>query len=207
MQRATLEEEIAALEQQCAMMAARIEEEVGLGLAHMAAMEAKLSRRQQLLDEKKKALYFPHGPKISLGQNGVYFCVDDFWLESASGAFQIEMHPNRHNNSSSDSSSSSSGVGSSEERQWPHMSLTLGGTMKSPEQGVAVRFSAMGFKLAGDKGKKVPKLNFENLAVKAALSLKMTIRFNMQKQKWVAPGQDFQIKIISFRGPYGLSRG
>lgn len=71
---------------------------------------------------------------------------------------------------------------------------------------MTVQFRAEGFKLAGDKGKKIPKLAFENLKLAVSLTLQMTLSFDTNTKKWLLPSKGFNLRILSFKGPYGINR-
>jgi len=118
----------------------------------------------------------------------VYFGLDAFWLQFASGHFILNLTPDSVLHTS------------------PHMSLLLAGTSKNPSSGVTIKCKLEGFKLHGDRGSKVPKLTFENLKLHVGLTLAMKITYDMEKQSWSLPANRFNLKIISFKGPYGLNR-
>ena len=162
-----------------------IEDEASRGIEHINRLENKLGQRTDLLDEKKKKLYFPANPALVLGQDGVYVALDDFWLEFASGQFQVDLLPNQLQGGRPNTD--------------PEVKVQLMGTKSSPEKGVNMRFNAEGFKLVGDKGKRVRKIKFDNLKVTIALALSMTISFDMLRQKWVSHSKNFQLKIIFFQ--------
>jgi hypothetical protein len=67
-------------------------------------------------------------------------------------------------------------------------------------------FRSEGFRLVGDKGKKVPKLGFENLKLSVSLTLQMTLSFDPNTKKWIMPSKGFNLKVLSFKGPYGINR-
>jgi hypothetical protein len=71
---------------------------------------------------------------------------------------------------------------------------------------VTVMFRSEGFRLVGDKGKKVPKLGFENLKLSVSLTLQMTLSFDPNTKKWIMPSKGFNLKVLSFKGPYGINR-
>ena len=64
----------------------------------------------------------------------------------------------------------------------------------------------MKFKLAGDKGKGVPKINFDSLKVTIAVTVRMSLAFDVKAQLWTCPPRNFRIEVISFKGPYGINR-
>ena len=132
----------------------------------------------------------------SLGNGGVYLALSDFWLDYASGSFYMELGKDRALNA-------------------PCIKLRLaGGKEKEPaadgaeakETGVQTKIKLEGFKLAGDKGKGVPKLAFDVINITVAFSLSMRLHYDMKAAKWCLPRSDMQLKILSFKGPYGLNR-
>ena len=165
----------------------RIEKEAGLGIDHVQGLEDALRDLTDQLDLKKRSLYFPNST-YTFGSSGVYFGLDAFWLQFASGHFILNLTPDSVLHAS------------------PHMSLLLAGTSKNPSSGVTVKCKLEGFKLHGDRGSKVPKLAFENLKLQVGLTLAMKITYDMEKQSWSLPANRFNLKIISFKGPYGLNR-
>ena len=48
---------------------------------------------KDVLEDTKKRVLFPHSTTV-LGGDGVYTAFEDFWLEFASGAFNVELAPN-----------------------------------------------------------------------------------------------------------------
>lgn len=72
----------------------RINSEVSVGDAHIAALEEELLAHQEAQDATKRNLYFPNSA-LSLGSAGVYFALDDFWLELASGQFILDLVPSK----------------------------------------------------------------------------------------------------------------
>jgi len=165
----------------------RIEKEAGLGIDHVQGLEDALRDLTDQLDLKKRSLYFPNST-YTFGSSGVYFGLDAFWLQFASGHFILNLTPDSVLHTS------------------PHMSLLLAGTSKNPSSGVTIKCKLEGFKLHGDRGSKVPKLAFENLKLHVGLTLSMKITYDMEKQSWSLPANRFNLKIISFKGPYGLNR-
>lgn len=165
----------------------RIEKEAGLGIDHVQGLEDALRDLTDQLDLKKRSLYFPNST-YTFGSSGVYFGLDAFWLQFSSGHFILNLTPDSVLHAS------------------PHMSLLLAGTSKNPSSGVTIKCKLEGFKLHGDRGSKVPKLAFENLKLHVGLTLAMKITYDMQKQCWSLPANRFNLKIISFKGPYGLNR-
>ena len=60
--------------------------------------------------------------------------------------------------------------------------------------------------LCTSQGKKVPKLSFDNLRLAVALTLQVTLTFDHVTKKWLLPSKNFNLRILSFKGPYGINR-
>jgi hypothetical protein len=69
-----------------------------------------------------------------------------------------------------------------------------------------VRLRLQGLKLAGDKGRSVPKLHFDSIDVLLVLRASLLVTFNMESLLWEAQPASFRIQVVRFKGPYGLSR-
>jgi hypothetical protein len=54
--------------------------------------EMEIDELRNIQDKAKKELYFPNSI-TTFGSDGVYFAYDDFWLESISGQYEIELSP------------------------------------------------------------------------------------------------------------------
>jgi hypothetical protein len=82
-------------------------------------------------------------------------------------------------------------------------------TNKTGEQasGFSVKIKLEGLKLAGDSGKGIPKLQFDSLSVTLVLQANIRLTFDSVTQKWDCPPKHFQFQILSFKGPYGISKG
>ncbi|KAJ1408258.1 hypothetical protein B484DRAFT_403590, partial [Ochromonadaceae sp. CCMP2298] len=50
----------------------------------------------------------------------------------------------------------------------------------------------------------MPMLNTTNTSM--GLSLTMALSYDIQKQRWALPSKGFDLKILSFKGPYGINR-
>lgn len=72
----------------------RIKNEIVVGDAHIAALEEELQAHLEAQDATKRNLYFPNST-VTLGSGGVYFALDDFWLELASGQFIVDLVPSK----------------------------------------------------------------------------------------------------------------
>jgi hypothetical protein len=185
-----LELRILELEKKVLEIKTLIEREVGKGADNYSGLEGTQKLEEQYvttlekLDAAKRELYFPY-VEMTAGTNGVYLAIDDFWLEYASGSFFLEMCPNRKH---------------------PEINIKFFGTRKSEVDGVMARLKVEGFKLAGDKGKSIPKLKFDTLMVTIAFNFSCCLQYSVEKSKWFIDPKLFQVNILSFKGPYGLNR-
>lgn len=181
-----IEADIAALEKDCAQIVMQLDREsvVGNNAALLHELNRVLKEKTDCLDCKKREVYLPDSD-FTFGQGGVYLGINDFWLQYASGQFELQFIP---------------------DKQAPRITLKLSGTKNDPTAGVRLKFQTEGFKLAGDKGKNVPKLQFSSLGITLALSLNMNIGFDIKTLKWLLPSKAFELKILSFKGPYGINR-
>jgi hypothetical protein len=143
-----------------------------------------LEKKTVELDVAKRCLYFPY-TDITLGTGGVYLALNDFWLEYCSGGYHIEITP---------------------DRAFPSISLRLRGVKGKEAAGVQARLQLEGFRLAGDKGKGVPKLNFSQIKVTIGFTADVVLKFNHKLSKWEINSKDFKINVVSFKGPYGINR-
>lgn len=138
----TLKLQITELEKYCKNLHLQIESQVHRGLEVVSKLEDELNTFSERLETIKKKFYFPDS-KLSFGQNGIYVAFDDFWLENISGQFDLEMAPSKIN---------------------PYLRLVVNGTddrnrgLKSKGSGMMIRMKIDKFKLAGDKGKRIPKI-------------------------------------------------
>jgi hypothetical protein len=127
---------------------------------------------------------------IVLGQGGVYCALDDLWVEVASGYFNLDIIPSN--------------------REAPTIRCVLSGASKhkaDANSGMSVKIKLEGLKLAGDSGKGIPKLAFESISVTLVLQANIKLVYNTVTQKWDSPPKHFQIQILSFKGPYGMTKG
>lgn len=224
--------------------------------------------------------HFPTS-KYVIGQAGVYTALDDFWLEYASGHFELQCIPSTtapqirlvlvgnkardkstkgahtkekkrksskkdgvdddstrataantiNKDDKADTSHTNSSSSSSRSHRHHHHHHHSSGNNKSKEEddGITLRFKLDAFKLAGDRGKGVPKLSLESVKVTATVRVHINLVFNTQLGTWnAAPPVDngtegettgatkattgfgskgFLIELLSFRGPMGLRRG
>jgi len=180
-----LESQIKELEKSCANLNSRIEKEIHAGLEHINMLERDVKAHQEVLETVKKRYYFPNS-SIVVGQGGVYAGLDDIWLEHASGHFEVELVPCKDR---------------------PQIKVILtSGNISDGEKGVSIRLKAEGFKLAGDKGKGIPKLSMSSIKLTLVLVANILIDYDHKLSKWVTSSKNFSIKIISFKGPYGTSK-
>jgi hypothetical protein len=192
------------LEKKCAALRNRIDVEgPRKGLEHVAALEDELRPLKESLEGAKKALLLPHSAVV-LGQGGVYAGFDDLWLEQASGQLAVALVPHkdapRIQVTLSDSSSSTDHGGEGGAKG----NTAKGGSGESG--GLTVRLKAEGFKLVGEKGMHVPKIALTNINVTAVVRVAITLVFHPRTQKWSSSAQQFQVQLLSFKGPVGLGR-
>jgi hypothetical protein len=198
-------QQIAELEKKCAALRNRIDVEgPRKGLEHVATLEDELRPLNESLEGAKKALLLPHSAVV-LGQGGVYAGFDDLWLEQASGQLAVALVPHKDApriqvtlSDSSSSTDTSGGEGG-----------TKGNTAKGgngESGGLTVRLKAEGFKLVGEKGTHVPKIALANINVTAVVRVAITLVFHPRTKKWSSSAQQFQVQLLSFKGPVGLGR-
>lgn len=159
-----------------------VEAGMGIGAEHLGVLEEEVKTHTQVYESFKRQLYFPNST-VALGENGVYFALDDFFLEHASGQFILDLVPGR---------------------QHPQVILLLTGTAVGDESGVSIRLKIGKFKLKGDKGKGVPSLSFDTIKVTTVLRVTAMLSFDMQLKKWVCGSENFSIDMLYFRGPFGI---
>lgn len=180
--------QIRELEKVCESLKQNIDKEVHKGLDYISKLEEELRHYTNRLEEAKKKFYFPHS-LISLGQGGVYMAFDDFWLENASGHFDIDLVPSRDT---------------------PEFKIILTGSKDKDGNingGMSFRLRVDGFKLAGDKGKRIPKFKFDEMKVLVSLRASIIIHYEVSISKWVIKNpKNFKIELLSFKGPYGISQ-
>ena len=74
-------------------------------------------------------------------------------------------------------------------------------------KGMSVRLQIESFKLNGDKGSGVPKLSLENLKITLCLRIRLLVSFDAMSKSWKCTSVNgIKLKLISFKGPYGLPR-
>ena len=153
-----------------------------VSLQYLSKLEDEMNQLNEKLDEKKKLLYL-RTSEIKLGQAGVYLGLNDLWLEHASGHFSLDLIP---------------------DESLPSIDLKLSGSEGNKTSGLMLKLKAQDFKLVGDKGKGVPKINFDKLKITVGLSAHLRLSYDIDRGKWRA--SQFKISILSFKGPYGLNR-
>jgi len=149
---------------------------------------------KDVLEDTKKRVYFPHS-KYTLGGDGVYIALDDFWLEYASGTFAIDALPGVNPQV----------VITLTKKDLPEAS-SVGSSSSSANEGLCLRLKADGFKLAGDKGKGVPKIKLSELKITLQIKVEITLTFDSASKQWKTSAKDFVITLLAFRGPFGISR-
>jgi hypothetical protein len=131
----------------------------------------------------------------------VYFAMEDFWIEHIKGYFELLLSPK--GNPSADIAA---------ERN-PTVKINLTGSEpKAGEEdglggGVSVRLKVDFFKLNGDKGSGVPKLSLDSLRVTLTVRLSIVLDFDPVTKRWSCNSTSgLKLKLLTFKGPYGLSR-
>lgn len=164
-------------------------------LEQLNQLEKELNDLLTKIEIHKHDYYLPTSP-IKLGQGGVYLGLNDFWLEYLSGQFSVQLMPDKNT---------------------PQIQVHLhsyqedqsdGGikTAAPSNKGVTTKIKLEGFKLVGEKGKSIPKLNFDSLKITIAFEANITLFYDMKLSRWTTDSKHFHIKILSFKGPYGLNR-
>jgi len=125
---------------------------------------------------KKKKKYFPFS-QITIGQGGIYAAVNELWAENISGNFSLEVIPGQGQISN------------------PTVKINLA---------VTLHIQATGFKLLGEKGKNIPRLSFDKLKVRLSVNSEIIMRYDVIKASWIS--DVFHFKVLSFKGPYGLTK-
>ena len=182
-----LEAHIKELERRCLELQMQMESDMHMGFEHINAIEKDFKAHAEVLESVKKRYYFPRSPVV-VGQQGVYAGLDDIWCEHASGHFVLDFIPTG--------------------ADMPQINLLLTSSGSEPnENGISIRVMVDKFKLAGDKGKGIPKIEMESIKLSIVLIVTITIHFDARKNKWIInSNKNFDIKLISFKGPYGLSK-
>ncbi|KAJ1400243.1 hypothetical protein B484DRAFT_243498 [Ochromonadaceae sp. CCMP2298] len=108
--------------------------------------------------------------------------------DTAQTQVQTQGGSSKNNNNNNNNSNNNSNNSSSRSRR-----------------GVSVQLCVESFRLVGDRGRGVPKLNFDSLRIRLSLSLSLCLTFD-KKKGWQLPASGFDLKILSFKGPYGINR-
>ena len=116
-------------------------------------------------------MLFPNS-KYVLGGDGVYFAFDDFWIEFASGSFQVKLTPGENPTITITAAGKDEEIGQGKDK----------GVSKT---GIAVRCKADSFRLAGDKGKGVPKIKFSELKLTVEVRVDVVMTFEKLKVAFI----------------------
>jgi hypothetical protein len=135
-----------------------------------------------VIEDCKKKYFLPYSP-IVVGSDGVYLGLDDVWLEYASGFFMLDLIPN----------------------PYPQANLILTSKDGSKDSGVSISLQLEGFNLVGEKGKRIPQLNFSSLKISLVVRITIGLFYDLESKKWKDLPEMFQIEMLSFKGPYLLS--
>ena len=132
--------------------------------------------------------------------------LDDLWLENASGCFSLEMIPSsqkhenqpmitiilsgtkntKNSNKNENSISKNSSNNNSSNNLFQDEKNEKNENLKNEnidDAGVSVRLKAEGFRLAGDKGKRIPKLKLESVSVTVSLRVSISLQFDLKTNK------------------------
>lgn len=192
-QKPLLMKEIKEYEIECKRLKALIDKEIDKGLDHISSYETELNDKEHLMEAVKRKYHLPRSD-IVLGNGGVYVGLDDLWIENISGLFQFEMIPYSRNNSNS------------KYNEFPCIKIVLSGS-DPVNSGVSIRLKVQGFKIAGDKGKRIPQITMEEIKVTMVVNVVIIAHYNTSKNKWeISSSENFKIQILSFKGPFGISR-
>lgn len=140
---------------------------------------------EELTSQLKKLstrLMFPQSVHRSAA-DGLYFAVDDFWLDSLSGKFDLELLPC---------------MGSDVAR----VVFVLTGEQ---QEGASVRLHLTNFQLKADSVV-VPSLSYDEMDVETTFTGLFVLSFDQQKRQWSIEEDDFKVDIKEFEGPFGLSK-
>jgi hypothetical protein len=133
-------------------------------------------------DALKLQLFFPSDPPVTFGIGGVYFAMDYVWLESLAGKFRLKL--------------SSTSFGS-------QIVFQLQGAGDSA--GVGADITIDGFKLKSEN-KAIPSLALDTLNIRVSFRVELLLSFFVAKQRWTATPDQFVVQLLSFKGPFGISR-
>ena len=140
---------------------------------------------RELTDEQdalKLKLFFPSRPPISFGSGGVFISMDYVWLEHLTGKFHLKL--------------SSTSYGSM-------IMFKLLGNEK--DTGIVADITISGFKLKSEN-KGIPSVNLDNVNIRVSLRIEVLMSFFTNKGKWTCTPDHFVVELLSFKGPFGISR-
>ena len=174
MQSKEMEKSLATLEAKLKKLTKASEQEV-------LALEEVINAHRDALDATKKRLLFPDSVH-TLGGNGVYFAIDDVWLERVSGVFVADL------------------IGSLTS---PQIIVVLTGVESGPNSGTTIKVKLQGFKLNATGA---PALSLNETVVTACVRASLLTSFNVPTNSWKISSNNFKIELLKFSGPYGLTR-
>ena len=161
----------------------RVDKEANMGLDHANMLDSEIKRTKDELEKKKREYFFPLHHLV-IGDSGIYAGLDDIILDHMSGNFNLKINPSKDN---------------------PSISILITGK-DSLESGISINLKADGFQLKGDKGKGIPRLRLESIGLNIVLRIDITIKFNVKKNSWETSPEQFNVQILSFKGPLGTSK-
>lgn len=197
--RPVLQGQIKNLESLCTDLRQKIEVDVKKGLEHIAQLEASLAMNTERLEDLKKQ-YFFYKSALVYGENGIYMGLDDVWLEIGAGCFLVDLVP--VNRKMPELIILMSGV-----QQYSEYTMAPQGEVAATgeDTGVTLKIRLEGVKLSGEN-LSIPKMNFELVDIVLSVRASMSLRFDLAQSKWEASAKDFSLEVLSFKGPYGLSK-
>jgi hypothetical protein len=172
---------VVEIERSITELKSKIKDESDVSEEHVLSLEETLKAHIDVLNSTKKRLYFPNS-NLSSGSADAFFAIDDFWVEDISGVFIIDM------------------VGSLVS---PEVLVSLLGTSEGSGSGVSLKLKLEGFKL---RAKGAPSINVEEAVLTACVKVSMLLTFVAATNKWQLLPADFRLDLLTFSGPYGLSR-
>lgn len=197
--RPVLQGQIKNLESLCADLRQKIEVDVKKGLEHIAQLESSLAMNTERLEDLKKQYHF-YKSALVYGEGGMYMGLDDVWLEIGAGCFLVDLVPVN--------------------RKMPELIILMSGVQQYSEYtmapqdevppsgedtGVTLKIRLEGVKLAGEN-LSIPKLNFDVVDIVMSVRASLSLRFDLETSKWHTSPQAFNLEVLSFKGPYGLSK-
>lgn len=197
--RPVLQGQIKNLESLCADLRQKIEVDVKKGLEHVAQLEESLAMNTERLEDLKKQYHF-YKSALVYGEGGMYMGLDDVWLEIGSGCFLVDLIPVN--------------------RKMPELAILMSGVQQYSEytiapqgeepasgedNGVTLKIRLEGVKLAGEN-LSIPKFTFDVVDIVLAVRASLVFRYDLAQSKWDSGKRDFNLEVLSFKGPYGLSK-